>query len=407
MQPDKEVVVVTGGSGFLGQHVVKHFREEADVAEVRVVDLRPFEERLGSSEAARRVPVTWVRADLADEADEAACEEAFRGADLVIHCAGLEDRSYPADLHALHRNNVQATEAVVALCRRAGVPRLVFSSSVEVVLVPYLRNALGTALGSYSVIVNQTEARAQPPADPDDLQPFAASKLRAERVVLAANGSPLDDGGSLRTVALRAPVMYGEEDRRLVPGLLRLARLFDNTLLQLGGPCQRHQHAYVGNVAWAHVCAGRALRRDQLAAEDEDAAVVEAQAVAGLAVFVTDESPRGDLLRLAQLLLTFPDVSGSGARPLVRVRAPPLLPTWLSYLAARAAEALLTAATGARLPVRPSALISYLASFVSLSRLRAETRLCYAPKYPAEDAIARSRAYYARAKDLLEDDLLG
>ncbi|KAE8745200.1 hypothetical protein FOCC_FOCC008091 [Frankliniella occidentalis] len=402
-------MVDEGGSGFLGQHVVKHLREDAAVSEVRVVDLRPFEERLGLSPAASRVPVTWVPADLTEEADEAKCEEAFGGADLVIHCAGLEDRSYPADLQALHRHNVKATEAVVSLCRRANVPRLVSTSSVEVVFVPYLRNALGTALGSYSVIVNQTEARAVPPEDPSDLEPFPASKLRAERIVLAANGSALDNGGSLRTVALRAPPMYGEEDRQLVPGLLRLARLFENTLLQLGGPSQRHQHAYVahgrgvvgsgvgrGNVAWAHVCAGHALAREE---------AVEAQAVAGLAVFVTDESPKGDLLRLTQLLLTFPDVSGSGTPSLVRVRASPL-PTWVSYLAAVAAETLVTATFGARLPVRPSAFISYLSSFVSLSRLRAETRLRYAPKYAAEDAIARSRAYYARAKDLQEVDPL-
>ncbi|XP_034240229.1 3 beta-hydroxysteroid dehydrogenase/Delta 5--_4-isomerase [Thrips palmi] len=393
MEAGKEVVVVTGGSGFLGQHVVKHLQAEASVREVRVVDVRPYSNLLGA--ASPRVPVHWTCADLADEAAEAvaACEEAFRGADLVIHCAGLDDRSHPADLGALHRNNVQATEAVVALCQRLSVPRLVVTSSMEVIMVPYLRGVLGKAMGSFTVIVNQTEARALPPSDPDVLPPHAASKLRAERVALQANGAPLQDGGVLRTVALRPPLLYGEEDHSLVPALLRLAKLCDNTLLQLGGAANRQQHAYVGNVAWAHVCAGRALAAECLSD------TVEAQSVAGLAVFVTDDSPRGDLLRLTQMLLTFPDVSGVGTPSLVRVRGWPL-PAWTSYLAAVAAETLLASWTKSQLPVQPSALVRYLSSFVSLSRLRAETRLRYTPKYAAEDAIARSRAYYARAKDL-------
>lgn len=148
----------------------------------------------------------------------------------------------------------------------------------------------------------------------------------------------------------------------------------------------------VGNVAWAHVCAARALARE------EEEAVLEAQRVSGLAVFVTDDTPKGDLLCLTQLLLTFPDVSGVGAAPLVRVRAS-LLPTWLWFLGATLVE-LLQPALGARLPVQPRAYVRYLASFVMLSRLRAETRLRYTPKYAADEALTRSRAYYARAKDL-------
>lgn len=53
-------------------------------------------------------------------------------------------------------------------------------------------------------------------------------------------------GGVLRTVALRPPFMYGEEDHALVPGLLKMAKLCDNTLVQVGGIGNRQQHAYVG-----------------------------------------------------------------------------------------------------------------------------------------------------------------
>ena len=43
-----DVVLVTGGCGFLGQHVIKHLQLYAEqVAEIRVLDLIPFKRKLG------------------------------------------------------------------------------------------------------------------------------------------------------------------------------------------------------------------------------------------------------------------------------------------------------------------------------------------------------------------------
>ena len=41
---DSEVVLVTGGAGFLGQHIVKHVMEQKEfpVREVRVFDIQPL-----------------------------------------------------------------------------------------------------------------------------------------------------------------------------------------------------------------------------------------------------------------------------------------------------------------------------------------------------------------------------
>jgi hypothetical protein len=72
-----------------------------------------------------------------------------------------------------------------------GIPRLVFCSTSEVTLTPYLG-------GIYALIINQTECKALPPNCDNERQlllpGYPASKLRAEKLVLAANDRPLADG---------------------------------------------------------------------------------------------------------------------------------------------------------------------------------------------------------------------
>ena len=43
-----DVVVVTGGSGFLGQHIVQLLQERTLVKEIRVFDLRNYENLMGN-----------------------------------------------------------------------------------------------------------------------------------------------------------------------------------------------------------------------------------------------------------------------------------------------------------------------------------------------------------------------
>ena len=52
--------------------------------------------------------------------------------------------------------------------------------------------------------------------------PYAKTKARADKMVLAAN-QPLDtkeSGLQLRTACLRLPIVYGERDRVAIPGAL-------------------------------------------------------------------------------------------------------------------------------------------------------------------------------------------
>lgn len=112
-------VMVTGGSGRLGQHVVDLL---ADRCAVSVIDLRPP----GAS-----VPFTP-----ADVTDYAALLAAFKGQDAVIHLAAVPNpRTAPADV--TFRTNVQGTFAVLQAAEDAGVRRVVVASSDSAVGLHY------------------------------------------------------------------------------------------------------------------------------------------------------------------------------------------------------------------------------------------------------------------------------
>jgi NADH dehydrogenase len=67
---------------------------------------------------------TWLRADLLQPE---LYESALKGADCVIHLAAVTGKARPK---ALWRDNVEATEALVGACKRAGMGRLVLVSSI-------------------------------------------------------------------------------------------------------------------------------------------------------------------------------------------------------------------------------------------------------------------------------------
>ena len=53
----KEVILVTGGAGFLGQHIVRLLQERTtNVNEIRVFDTRPYRNKLGKSHSIPLAP---------------------------------------------------------------------------------------------------------------------------------------------------------------------------------------------------------------------------------------------------------------------------------------------------------------------------------------------------------------
>ena len=227
--------LITGGAGFLGRALAAHLRSEG--VAVRSLDLRAC-------------PVDGVESVLGDVRDAALVEAACAGADVVFHTAAVIDWSLNKRA-LLHAVNVDGTAHVIAGCRAAGVPRLVYTSSVDVVFG-------GEA-------IDGGDERTPYPAH--HLDDYGHTKAIAERAVLAANGV------DLATCALRVATLWGPGERFRVARFVQMAR--DGKLVALGDGSSRFSHLYITNAAHAHRRAAELL--------------AAGSGVAGEALFILDE----------------------------------------------------------------------------------------------------------------------
>ncbi len=226
-------LLVTGGGGFLGQALCRGLVERGH----EVVSFNR-----GHYPALDAFGVRQVRGDLASRG---AVLAAAQGCEAIFHNAAKAGAWGSYDSY--HRANVVGTDNVIAACLVHGVGRLVYTSTPSVTHRATHPVAGGTAddvpYGEYLKA------------------PYAATKLLAEKAVLAANG------GSLATVALRPRLIWGVGDQQLLPRLAERSRA--GRLRLVGGGDNLVDTTYIDNAAQAHfdafehlapgaACAGRA-----------------------------------------------------------------------------------------------------------------------------------------------------
>ena len=114
----ERTIAVTGGSGFIGSHVVD--RLMAAGHHVTVLDVRP----------PHRPDVAFTQTDIGD-IDR--LTELFHGVDVVFHLAGVSNinDAYARPVDTI-RINVEGTANIWEASRRAGVGRAVLASTVWV-----------------------------------------------------------------------------------------------------------------------------------------------------------------------------------------------------------------------------------------------------------------------------------
>jgi UDP-glucose 4-epimerase len=126
VQIDGKTFLVTGGSGFIGSHVVDKL-VEAGAGEIVVFDKEIQHGNLASAEGSGRIRL--VQGDVGDTAE---LERSFAGIDGVFHLAVLPLGPCDEDPRRCIEVNVVGSFNVFDAARRAGVQKVVFSSASSV-----------------------------------------------------------------------------------------------------------------------------------------------------------------------------------------------------------------------------------------------------------------------------------
>ncbi|MDR2372016.1 MAG: NAD-dependent epimerase/dehydratase family protein [Puniceicoccales bacterium] len=231
-------VLVTGGGGFLGCHIVELLLKRG--YSVRAVGRRgqPILESRG---------VECFRGDISfrDDADRA-----VRGVDAVFHVAGRA--SLDMDFHAYYNTNVMGTKNIIRACERYGVSKLVYTSTPAVVF-----NGKDFSGGDETL-----------PLCKHYHWYYSRTKALAEEYVLKHNSE------QLKTVALRPHLLLGEGDPHLMPKIIHSVER--GKLKMIGEGKNLVDITFVDNAAYAHLLAFNAL---------------EGEKVCGKAYFIGQERP--------------------------------------------------------------------------------------------------------------------
>ena len=198
-------VFISGGSGLLGGALITALLQRGD----SVVALARSEEA-ASKLAARGVEVRRGEID-----DESALTEAMAGCELAFNLAGI-NRFCVSDPAEMMRANVGGAVAAVHAAHRAGVPRLVHTSSAA---------TIGEAPG---VVANEWT-----PHRGWYLSVYEESKTRGEHAALDAAGSRGQDIVCVNPSSVQGPGRAGGTGRFLIAYLDGRLKVFVDTWVSL------------------------------------------------------------------------------------------------------------------------------------------------------------------------------
>jgi len=227
---EQQLVVVTGGAGFIGSHLVEALLSRG--YRVRVVDNLATGRRSNLDRVEGKYE--WVEGDLADFS---VARDAMQGAVAVLHQAAIPSvpRSVQDPLLS-HASGPTTTLNVLEAARMAGARRVVFAASSS----------------AYGNTENLPKAESMLPAP---LSPYAAGKLAGEHYVRVYAQTMGLDGVSLRYFNVFGPRQDPGSPYSGVISLFARALLNGQRPVIYGDGSQTRDFTYVDNVVHANLLA--------------------------------------------------------------------------------------------------------------------------------------------------------
>ncbi|MBI2966891.1 MAG: NAD(P)-dependent oxidoreductase [Bacteroidetes bacterium] len=184
-------ILITGASGFLGQHLLEELKEDAFI--IRAL-LRRNSNNLWTSNKD-------IETCIADISDKTSLEKAFQNVDLVIHLAA--ERCIENNLFA---TNVIGVKNIIEMAKKYSIKKIIHLSSISVFGMKNCRK---------KIIVGDLF-----PCNP--LTEYGKTKLESERLL-----NKLGLEGNIKIIVLRSEAMFGERqpEKYLVDLLNRIKNL--------------------------------------------------------------------------------------------------------------------------------------------------------------------------------------
>ncbi|KAF4967691.1 hypothetical protein FSARC_4751 [Fusarium sarcochroum] len=242
-------VLVTGGSGFLGGHIVRQLLDDAAIT-VAIVSRHP---KL-PADITHHSRISIHAADVSVPAQINAVFEAVKP-HAIIHTASP---TYLDTTTALVKANIDGTRALLQASKECSDTRAFVFTSSHTAVVPTQKPL--------------SEDDAELYTETNSPNAYAMSKAVAERIVIAANSS------ELRTSAIRMPSIWGQNDPNFVPQLVASIRKKEHKM-QVGSNTKLFEFLYIDKAAEAHILAMRSLLDP------------ESSGAAGEAFFISDGKP--------------------------------------------------------------------------------------------------------------------
>ena len=172
------MVLVTGGTGLVGAHLLLHLIENGETVRAIYRNPESIEKTKSLFDLYNKtdlfVAIEWIQADIIDVPS---LEHAFPGINYVYHCAALISFD-PKDEDLVRKTNIEGTANIVNFCIANDIKKLCFVSSIA---------ALGDLKEYEKIITEETEWNPEKPHSD-----YAISKYGAEMEIWRGQQEGLD-----------------------------------------------------------------------------------------------------------------------------------------------------------------------------------------------------------------------
>lgn len=216
------VVAVTGASGLVGSHLVEHLAKAGYQVSAIARSISSDKEGVLAGLVARFPNVTLSYADVVDPI---ATMSAFKGANVVVHSAGVVDPY--GSRESIFATNVGGTLTALRCAKEVGASQFIHVSSL-------------------SVITGQGHQYNLPESAPLKLcgESYADSKVEAEKLVSKEAGK-----GAIGVTIVRPGFIYGPRERAWLPRMIQ--SIATGKAMIIGDGTKETNVIYVGNLSMA------------------------------------------------------------------------------------------------------------------------------------------------------------